>query len=77
MTLDGLWRKDDYFKMRAVNVDDGVHIFCMASFNFFGKTGTQWVYVVGSVVILLHKGELGNSNSIASLSVIEKENSWN
>ena len=63
--------------MRAVDVDDGVHIFCMASFNFFGKTGTQWVYVVGSVVILLHKGELGNSNSIASLSVIEKENSWN
>ena len=77
MTLDGLWRKDDYFKMRAVDVDDGVHIFCMASFNFFGKTGTQWVYVVGSVVVLLHKGELGNSNSIASLSVIEKENSWN
>lgn len=71
MTLDGLWRKDDYFKMRAVNVDDGVRIFYMASFNFFGKTGTQWVYVVGSVVILLHKGELGNSNSIASLSVIE------
>ena len=60
--------------MRAVNVDDGVHIFYMASFNFFGKTR---VYVVRSMVVLLHKGELGNSNSIASLSVIEKENSWN
>ena len=77
MTLDSLWRKDDYFKMRAVNVDDGVHIFYMASFNFFGKTRTQRVYVVRSMVVLLHKGELGNSNSIASLSVIEKENSWN
>lgn len=77
MTLDGLWRKGDYFEMRAVSADGGVHILYVASFNFFGKARTQWMYVVRSMVVLLHKGELGNSSSIASLSIIEKENSWN